>query len=161
MERFVAQIEAESLPNVAESSEVSSVPCFVILRGHQLLSHSIGAELPQLKAYVRKFVKARQNKQNNGKYEVLSETNQKPQPPSSVLNVNKLQASTGSNEDETEEQLFARCKSIMEQSNVVVFMKQTVGILQDLNIEFTTFDILTDDQLPIKPYPLVNRFCYG
>ncbi|KAI7960168.1 hypothetical protein MJO29_005236, partial [Puccinia striiformis f. sp. tritici] len=121
--KFVAQIEAESLPNVAESSEVSSVPCFVILRGHQLLSHSIGAELPQLKAYVRKFVKARQNKQNNGKYEVLSETNQKPQPPSSVLNVNKLQASTGSNEDETEEQLFARCKSIMEQSNVVVFMK--------------------------------------
>ncbi|KNE89262.1 hypothetical protein PSTG_17278 [Puccinia striiformis f. sp. tritici PST-78] len=158
-EPLFLEIEAESLPDVAESFEVSSVPCFVILRGHQLLSRIIGAELPQLEADVEKFVKASQNKQNNGKHEVLSETTQKPQPPSSVLNVNKLQAGTGPNEDETEEQLFARCKSIMQQSKVVVFMKgdprtprcgfsqQTVKILQDLNIEFTTFDILTDEQV--------------
>lgn len=83
-EQFVEQIEAESLPDVAESFEVSSVPCFIILRGHQLLSRIVGAELSQLESDVEKFVKASQNKQTNGKYEVLSETTQKPQPPSSV-----------------------------------------------------------------------------
>ncbi|PLW45670.1 hypothetical protein PCASD_07067 [Puccinia coronata f. sp. avenae] len=158
-EPLFVEIEAESLPEVAESFEVSSVPCFVILRGHQLLSRIVGAELPQLESDVEKFVKASQNNQTNGKYEVLSETTQKPQPPSSGTSANKPQSGVSSTEDETEEQLFARCKSLMQQSKVVLFMKgdpktprcgfsqQTVKILQDLNIEFTTFDILTDEKV--------------
>jgi len=141
---------------VAESFEVSSVPCFIILRGHQLLSRIVGAELSQLESDVEKFVKASQNKSTNGKYEVLSDTTQKPQPPSSVP---KSQVGVPQNEDETEEQLFARCKSLMQQSKVVVFMKgdpktprcgfsqQTVSILKELNVEFTTFDILTDEKV--------------
>ncbi|KNZ57519.1 hypothetical protein VP01_2138g2 [Puccinia sorghi] len=163
-EQFVEQIEAESLPDVAESFEVSSVPCFIILRGHQLLSRTVGAELSQLESDVEKFVKASQNKQTNGKYEVLSETTQKPQPPSRSFSLTvplstRSLAGVPQNEDETEEQLFARCKSLMQQSKVVVFMKgdprtprcgfsqQTVSILKELNVEFTTFDILTDEKV--------------
>lgn len=160
-EPLFLEIEAESLPDVAESFEVSSVPCFIILRGHKLLSRIVGAESSQLESDVEKFVKAGGNQQTNGRYEVRSETKLKPTPPPPVPTLNQREAKeqTTLDDEESEEQLFTRCKSLMQQSKVVVFMKgdpktprcgfsqQTIKILQELNVEFTTFDILTDEKV--------------
>ncbi|KAI8450812.1 monothiol glutaredoxin-4 [Phakopsora pachyrhizi] len=137
-EPIFIEIEAESLPDVAESFEVTSVPSFLILRGHRLLSRIVGAKLSELESNLEKFLKAKQDKSSVGQPSGSAETEFK---------------------EETEEQVFARCKTLMNQSKVVLFMKgdpkvprcgfsQTAAkILQDLNIEFTSFDILSDDSI--------------
>lgn len=73
-----------------------------------------------------------------------SNTNQQPQSPQPV---------------ESEDELNERCRKIMNQSNVVLFMKgepdaprcgfskQTVGLLREQGIEFTHFDILQDESV--------------
>lgn len=62
-------------------------------------------------------------------------------------------------EQETTEQLNVRLEGLMQQSKVVLFMKgspqqprcgfsrQIVGILNDNGVEYTTFDILTDESV--------------
>lgn len=61
--------------------------------------------------------------------------------------------------EETAEQLNDRMRKIMNQSKVVLFMKgspgaercgfsrQTVALLKENNVEFTHFDILTDEKV--------------
>lgn len=62
-------------------------------------------------------------------------------------------------EKETQEQLEKRMRGIMNQSKVVLFMKgspetprcgfsrRTVALLQDQDVEFTHFDILSDEDV--------------
>ncbi|KAH9809664.1 thioredoxin-like protein [Melampsora americana] len=155
------EIEAETLPEVSESFDVSSVPCFIVLRGHKLLSKIVGAQVDRLEADVEKFLKldsTRSSNSPNGRYEPISNTTQAPEPPSAST-ASRPQENKSGNDDESEEEVFARCRKLMQQSKVVLFMKgdpqvprcgfsqQTVKILKDLNIEFTTFDILTDDSI--------------
>lgn len=87
----------------------------------------------------------------------LSKTDQAPAAP--PADVGGAAAAPGAVEEkkETEEELNARMKELMNQSPVVVFMKgvpdaprcgfsrQTVGILREQEVEFTSFDILTDE----------------
>ncbi|MBW0539342.1 hypothetical protein O181_079057 [Austropuccinia psidii MF-1] len=156
-EPLFLEIDTESLPEVAESFEVPCVPSFIILRGHKLLSRILGAKLPELETALDKFVNTDKESLANGKYRVLSETNQKPEPPPTVADPKN--ATQTPDAQEAEEEIFARCKVLMQQSKVVLFMKgdpttprcgfsqQAVKILQDLNVEFTSFDILTDDNI--------------
>ncbi|KAG8740732.1 monothiol glutaredoxin grx4 [Ceratobasidium sp. 414] len=132
------QIEADTKPNedIAESFDIESVPTFLILKGHKLLSRIDGADAPALTAAVRAHVpQAPQN---------LAMSDKPPEAPV---------------QEETAEQLNDRMRKLMNQSKVVLFMKgspdaprcgfsrQTVALLREQNVEFTHFDILTDEKV--------------
>ncbi|EOR01169.1 hypothetical protein E3P92_01754 [Wallemia ichthyophaga] len=131
-------IEAESLPDISETFDIEAVPCFVLLRGHTLLDRISGANAALLAQTVQKHSTLSNNNSSQ------STTSQPPQPPLPV---------------ETEDQLNSRCNSIMNQSDVVLFMKgdpqtprcgfskQTVALLREQGIQFTHFDILQDESV--------------
>ncbi|KAG8701188.1 monothiol glutaredoxin grx4, partial [Ceratobasidium sp. 395] len=131
------QIEAdkESNEEIADSFKIESVPTFLILKGHNLLSRIDGADAPALTAAIQAH--AQQAPQN------LAKSDKSPEAPEP---------------EETTEQLNDRMRKLMNQSKVVLFMKgspeaprcgfsrQTVALLQEQNVEFSHFDILTDEK---------------
>jgi len=145
-EVLVLSIEADSeeLSDIAESFEVEAVPTFVLLRGHTLLQRIAGADGAALTSAL----------QQHGRKapQPLSKTEKEPAPPPAVPNGDVVSEKT-----ESQEELEERMKNIMKQSNVVLFMKgvpdaprcgfsrQTVAILREQGVDFTSFDILTDE----------------
>ncbi|QRV89765.1 monothiol glutaredoxin [Ceratobasidium sp. AG-Ba] len=135
---LVLQIEAdkESNEEIADSFTIESVPAFLILKGHNLLSRIDGADAPALTNAVRAH--AQQAPQS------LAKSDKTPEAPE---------------QEETTEQLNDRMRKLMNQSKVVLFMKgspdaprcgfsrQTVALLQEKNVEFTHFDILKDEKV--------------
>ncbi|PWY98724.1 glutaredoxin [Testicularia cyperi] len=159
-------IEAEALPDVSESFDIEAVPSFVLLRGHTLLSRISGANASALSAAVATHAApARSNGTGS-----LSKTSAAPRAASDVYD-DSAAARTGgasyaeADEDEedvipeTEEQIFARCKKLMEQSRVVLFMKgdpdtprcgfsqKTVNLLRQEKVDFSHYDILKDENV--------------
>ncbi|KAK7043880.1 glutaredoxin [Paramarasmius palmivorus] len=138
------QIEAESQDDISESFDIQAVPTFIILRGHTLLQRISGADAPALTTAVAKFAAA-------PTVNPQSQTNQAPSKASLANVLNEP--------EETEEQLNDRMHKIMNQSQVVLFMKgnpdaprcgfsrKIVGLLKDKNVEFTHFDILEDEKV--------------
>ena len=112
-------MEAEALSDIAESFDIEAVPSFIILRGHTLLDRINSADAPALTGAITKHVGAHN----------------------------------------TEDALQNRLKALVNQSKVVLFMKGNpdtprcgfsrtmVGLLRDQKVDFTHFDILTDDSV--------------
>ncbi|KAJ2935059.1 hypothetical protein H1R20_g1997, partial [Candolleomyces eurysporus] len=161
-------VDAEAQSDIAESFDIEAVPSFIILRGHTLLGRIDGADAPALSNTVAKNV-------TTPSHTPLSRTDQAPAaPPSSI---------TAPQEEETPEQLEQRLRGLMNQSKVVLFMKgspdqprcgfsrKIVGLLKDEKVEFTTFDILTDESVrqglkklndwPTYPQLIVNGELVG
>ncbi|EJF59136.1 glutaredoxin [Dichomitus squalens LYAD-421 SS1] len=137
---LVLQVEAEDQADIAESFDVEAVPTFVILRGHTLLSRISGADAPKLTSEIAKHTA----------------------PPSSIKpqsTTDRAPASAPEHDAETPEQLNARLKKLMTQSDVVLFMKgspdaprcgfsrRIVGLLRDQGVQFSSFDILQDESV--------------
>jgi len=149
----VLSIEVESLEDVAESFDVESVPTIVLLKGHTLLTRISGGDATALTAAVEKHSRKAP--------EALTKTDLPPQAPPKEINDSATKGTPApqpaAEKQESEEELTARCKKLMDQSKVVLFMKvepdaprcgfsrQTVAILREQNVEFTHFDILKDD----------------
>jgi len=137
---LVLQVEAESQSEISESFDVEAVPAFVVLRGHTLLGRISGADAGALTNAVAQHIKPVPS------VIPLSQSDLKPAAPVDL-------------ETETPEQLSERLKQLMNQSKVVLFMKgnpdaprcgfskRTVGILRDHGVEFSHFDILTDESV--------------
>jgi len=80
-------------------------------------------------------------------------------PPSARSTTNRAPEAAFGDVEETEEQLNARMHRLMEQSKVVLFMKgtpdaprcgfsrQTVALLREQGVDFSTFDILSDERI--------------
>lgn len=112
------------------------------MKGHSLLSRIDGADAPALTAAIRTHVQQAPQSQ--------AKSNRAPEAPATAPAVES---------DETTEQLNDRMRKIMGQSKVVLFMKgnpetprcgfsrQTVALLQENKVEFTHFDILTDEKV--------------
>jgi len=139
---LVLQVEAETQSDISESFEVEAVPSFVILRGHTLLSRISGADAPALTNAIANHVRTPSS------VTPLSHTDRNPAaPPSSYTTA------------ESPEQLNERLKSLMNKDKIVLFMKgspdqprcgfsrRMVGLLRDQGIQFSTFDILTDENV--------------
>ncbi|KAF8606656.1 glutaredoxin [Ceratobasidium sp. AG-I] len=136
------QVYRESNEDISESFKIESVPTFLLLKGHSLLSRIDGADAPALTAAIRTHVQ--QVPQS------LAKSDKTPEAPTTA---------PAAESEETTEQLNDRMRKIMEQSKVVLFMKgnpeaprcgfsrQTVALLKDNNVEFTHFDILTDEKV--------------
>ncbi|KAK4050665.1 glutaredoxin [Microbotryomycetes sp. JL201] len=159
-------IEAEALPDISESFEVDAVPYFILLRGHTLLTRLSGAQPQALSQALTSHA---------SKPAGQSTTSQQPRAANSAYDPSKDSsgaATTASSqstrqssppENETQEELDARCQKLMNQSDVVLFMKgdpstprqnfrcgfsqKIVGLLQAEQVPFTTFDILADESV--------------
>ena len=141
------QIEAESQSDIAESFEIEAVPSFLILRGHTLLSRISGADAKSLTVAMEKNASL-------PSYKPQSQTSLPPAAPP-----NSLPPSGATESAETQEQLETRLRGLMNQSKVVLFMKgnpdtprcgfsrKIVGMLNDQKVEFSHFDILTDESV--------------
>jgi hypothetical protein len=150
------QIEAEAQPDVSESFDIDSVPSFILLRGHTLLSKISGANAAALSAAIASH--ATGSTSNNAP---SSHTSATPQAPPADYTANgNAPGSIGEHvtpANETAEQLEDRCKKLMEKSKVVLFMKgnpeqprcgfsqKTVALLKQEKVPFSTFDILQDE----------------
>jgi len=134
------QIEAEGLPDVTESFEVESVPAFILLRGHTLLSRISGADAVGLSNALAIHA--------NTVPKPLSRTEQKP-----------AAATYEGEKEETQEELNVRLLKLMNRDKVVLFMKgspeqpqcgfsrKMVALLQKEGAKFDSFDILKDDSV--------------
>ncbi|KAI0703838.1 glutaredoxin [Cytidiella melzeri] len=164
---LVIQVDAESQEDISESFNVESVPTFVILQGHTLLSRIAGADAAALTEAIATHTHAPSSVQPQSHTE---------KPPAAPIDNSAEKA-------ESEEQLDDRCRSIMAQSRVVLFMKgepdaprcgfsrKIVALLRDQGVEFTHFDILKDESVrsrlktlndwPTFPQLIVNREFVG
>ncbi|EST08995.1 Glutaredoxin [Kalmanozyma brasiliensis GHG001] len=159
-------IEAETLPDVSESFDIEAVPSFVLLRGHTLLSRISGANASALSAAVATHVAPTKTSGAGS----VSKTSAAPRAASDVYEAGSARngAAAGSYADEeeeeevvpeTEDEIFARCKKLMEQSKVMLFMKgdpdtprcgfsqKTVNLFRQENVEFGHYDILKDENV--------------
>ncbi|KAI5122730.1 hypothetical protein M0805_009815 [Coniferiporia weirii] len=143
---LTVEADAEALADVAETFEVASVPTFVLLRGHTLLSRIEGADAERVRAEVALHTRERPAAG-------LARTDRAPAAANEDVEV------LGEDEKETAGQLEARCRKLMEQAKVVLFMKgtpdaprcgfsrQTVALFREHGVEFSYFDILTDERV--------------
>jgi Grx4 family monothiol glutaredoxin len=138
------KVEAEEQSDIAESFEIESVPSFIILRGHTLLQRIVGADAAALKEAIEKHdtIKPPPAPQ--------STTSRAPAPPPDALE---------GEDEESSDALNERLRGLMNKSKVVLFMKgdpeqprcgfsrQTVSLLKEQGVEFSHFDILTDESV--------------
>jgi len=137
------QIEAEEQGDISESFDVESVPYFIILRGHTLLDRTVGADARALAEAIEKHVGSPESTKP------LSRSDKSPAAPlPGVVEVK-----------ESQEELDTRLRGLMNQSKLVLFMKgspdqprcgfsrKICGLLREKNIEFSHFDILTDESV--------------
>ena len=135
---FVWQLDADGFPELCEKFQLDSVPAFLFLHAGALADSVMGADVPSL---VNKV------KQHN-----LSASIAKPD--------SKLPAGpTASLAEPTTVSLDDRLRALTHQAPVVLFMKgnaeaprcgfsrQAVELLQQERVEFSTFDILGDEEV--------------
>ncbi|KII84345.1 hypothetical protein PLICRDRAFT_46221 [Plicaturopsis crispa FD-325 SS-3] len=137
---LVLEIDADEQDDVAESFSIESVPSFLLLRGHTLLSRIAGADAPALTSAVAEHLAPQAAP--------LAATDAAPAKPAVV--------------DEKDEE--SRLRALMTQSKIVLFMKGTpaaprcgfsrrmVGVLESEGITekeggLTTFDVLEDESV--------------
>ncbi|KAJ7278229.1 putative glutaredoxin [Mycena rebaudengoi] len=128
-------VEAEDQSDIAESFDIEAVPSFIVLRGHTLLARIAGADAPALTTAIASHVKPPAP---------LSQTDAAPSAPPTYA---------------SKEDLDTRLRALMTQSPVVLFMKgspevprcgfsrKISALLKEQNVEFTTFDILEDEDV--------------
>ncbi|KAI0029424.1 glutaredoxin [Vararia minispora EC-137] len=136
---LVLQIEAESQADITDSFDIEAVPAFIILRGHTLLGRISGADAAALTKAIAAHTRPPLA------VNPLSRTDQAP-----VRATDKA---------ESQEELEERLRALMNKSRVVLFMKgspdvprcgfsrRTVALLREHAIDFTHFDILTDESV--------------
>ncbi|KAI9067711.1 glutaredoxin [Trametes sanguinea] len=138
---LVLQVEAETQSDISESFEVEAVPTFVILRGHTLLGRISGADAPALTEAIATHVRG------PSAINPQSHTDRAPA------------AAPASVPSESPEELNERLRKLMNQDKVVLFMKgspdqprcgfsrRIVDLLRSQGVEFSTFDILSDESV--------------
>jgi len=143
---LVLQVEAEEQSEITDSFDIEAVPSFIILRGHTLLDRISGADASALTSSLAKHATA-------PSYQPKSQTSQAPAAPSTTV------PSSFQEKQESEEDLNERLRKLMNQSKVVLFMKgspdtpkcgfsrKIAALLQEHGVEFTHFDILTDESV--------------
>ncbi|KAJ7863366.1 glutaredoxin [Mycena leptocephala] len=135
-------VEAEEQAEIAESFDIEAVPSFVVLRGHTLLDRIAGADAPALTQAIAKHASG-----TIPTYAPKSHTTAAPP------------AAQNGGAPETPEELDARLRRLMNQSRVVLFMKgnpeeprcgfsrKLSTLLKEQGVQFSTFDILQDEDV--------------
>jgi hypothetical protein len=129
------------------------------MQGHTLLDRISGADAAALTQAVVKFA-------TTPSYSPLSRTDNAPAKPPTVVASNMMDDTKKESTDE----LNTRLKSLMNQNQVVLFMKGSPSaprcgfsrkisvLLKEHDIEFTHFDILTDESVRQGKFMLKLNF---
>lgn len=132
------RVEAEEQADISDSFDINSVPTCLVIQGHALLARIEGGDATRLTETIAKYLGSKSPAAPQ------STTSQPPAPPPS---------------SETVEQLEVRMRDIMNQSPVVLFMKgepdaprcgfsrTAIALLKEKKVEFTHFDILSDESV--------------
>ncbi|KAF8143466.1 thioredoxin-like protein [Mycena galopus ATCC 62051] len=122
-------VEAEEQADIAESFEIEAVPSFVVLRGHTLLARIAGADAPHLLKLLRLMRSVRT-------YAPKSHTDAAPP------------VAQNGGAAETPEELDARLRRLMTQSKPRCgFSRKISTLLKEQGVEFSSFDILQDEDV--------------
>jgi Grx4 family monothiol glutaredoxin len=134
--KFIA-IEAEAVPDLSETFNVTVVPTFVARVGSAVYERLEGASPPDLSALVKKVAALTSEEVKNIRYDVR--TNNAQEDPKKIL--------------------FQRLEKLVNAAPVMLFMKgspsqprcgfsrQITEILTEQKIPFASFDILTDEEV--------------
>jgi len=124
------QVEAEKVPDVTEKYNVLSVPYFVFLKGGSVLDQLEGVNIPVLNEKIIKYAKE-----------------------------STAPATSSSAAPSDKEPLKARLTKLVNVAPVMLFMKgspdapkcgfssKTVALLQQEKVQFSSFDILSDEEV--------------
>ena len=135
---IVNQIEAEELPDVSETFEVSSVPFLVLVKNSKILTRVSGANPASLTSALQLHTSA------------------SSLPPAQETTTSATSATT---EAPKEEDLNERLAKLVKAAPVMLFMKGTpsapqcgfsrtiVGILREKNVRYGFFNILADEDV--------------
>jgi glutaredoxin-related protein len=136
---LIIQIEAEELPDVAETFEVSAVPFFVLVKDSKILTRISGANPPSLTTALQ----------------LHTSTSTLPPPQETTTPVSTAPAPT----ETPAEDLNERLSKLVKAAPVMLFMKGTpsapqcgfsrtiVGILREKNVRYGFFNILADEDV--------------
>jgi thioredoxin-like negative regulator of GroEL len=138
---IIKQIEAEELPDVSETFEVSSVPFFVLVKNQKILTRISGANPPSLTNALQKH------------------TSTSTLPPALETTTPATAPAATAPEASTEDDLNERLAKLVKAAPVMLFMKGTpsapqcgfsrtlVGILREKNVRYGFFNILADEDV--------------
>lgn len=140
--KLTFQIEAEELPDVAETFEVTAVPFFVLVKNSKILTRISGANPPSLTEALQLH------------------TSTSTLPPAQKTTAPAAPSTTQTVAAETPvEDLNERLAKLVKAAPVMVFMKGTpsapqcgfsrtmVGILREKNVRYGFFNILADEDV--------------
>ncbi|XP_022091869.1 glutaredoxin-3-like [Acanthaster planci] len=146
------KVEAESIPEVSLKYDISSVPTFVFLKNKKVVDTLHGANGPEFSRKVEWHSKA-----------ASSQAPPPNVPPSKIAEAPEAKTNGSAKEAKTnasaKEDLNARLKKLINSAACMLFMKGNpgepqcgfsrtmVGILNDKNIDYKTFDILGDSEV--------------
>ncbi|KAI4811360.1 glutaredoxin 3 [Pseudochaenichthys georgianus] len=120
------KLEAEAVPEVSEKYEIASVPTFLFFKGGEKVDRLDGAHAPELTKKVERLAVA-----GNAAAGVDSGTTDLNQRLKKLINAAPCM-------------LFIKGSS---QEPRCGFSRQIVGLLKEHNIQFSTFDILSDEEV--------------
>lgn len=141
-------INADELPEISESFDVSAVPYFVLLKDGTILKELSGADPKELAKAIQTLLTS------------STATNAEEKPSSTIATQSSAAAAaSGSPGEESEEELTNRLKKLVVAAPVMLFMKgtpaspgcgfsrQMVEILREHQVRFGFFDILKDNSV--------------
>ena len=147
-----AKVEAENVPELSERFDVTAVPTVVFLRNGTLVDRVDGANVPLVSQKVDTMAKIAP--------QLLSSSSKAAPPaklePAAAAAAGGGAAGAAAPEEESEEELNARLAKLVRAAPVMLFMKgspdapecgfsrKIVGLLREVEAEFSTFDILRD-----------------
>jgi thioredoxin-like negative regulator of GroEL len=138
---YVEKVEAEELPDVSESFEVSSVPFFVLVKNSKILTRISGANPASLTSALQLY------------------TSPSSLPPAQQTTAPGPVPAPAVTESPVEEDLNERLGKLVKAAAVMLFMKGTpsapqcgfsrkiVGILREKNVRYGYFNILADEDV--------------
>ncbi|XP_062859718.1 glutaredoxin 3 [Trichomycterus rosablanca] len=121
------KLEAEAVPEISEKYEISSVPTFLFFKGGEKIDRLDGAHAPELTSKVQRLASSMGGPAGPG--------------------------------DAPKEDLNERLKKLINAAPCMLFMKgspqearcgfskQIIQILKDQNIQYSSFDILSDEEV--------------
>jgi len=142
------KIEAESVPEVSLRYNIIAVPTFIFVKNFEQFDRIDGAHAAELTKKVRHY---NANPQSIVPKEVSQPANEHIVPPANV--------SEPQPQEETKEVLQERLKKLTHSHPCMIFMKgdanqprcgfskQLIGLLNEQNADFKTFDILSDENV--------------
>ena len=169
-------LDAEALPEISESYEVSAVPFLVLERDSKVLENVSGSDAAKVRAAIERHAGNKETKKASipppleaipRKEEEYEKQNGAPPPETSKKDLSKYAPTNGdpstapdmSSNADSEAELNKRLEGLVKAAPVMLFMKGTpsspqcgfsrtlVGILRERGVRYGFFNILADEDV--------------